>query len=87
MEILNLKTPDDGFTAVQVEASPDGGDWRVVGAEPVLGKHVAASCHLEPSDQLVRLLWVAEKGGVLPAGPYDLTPEGRARIARGGRNR
>lgn len=61
----------DLYAAVQVEASPDGETWRVVGANPafrvegnppvmVALRHVTVDCKLEPEDVRIRCAWVHE---------------------------
>jgi hypothetical protein len=89
MRTITLKTPPGELAAVQIEASSDGQEWRVVGAEPVKGANVAAACKLEPTDKLIRCLWVFENStnGILTTGAFDLTDSGLRRLARGGRGK
>lgn len=65
---LTAPTPDL-FAAVQVEASPDGEQWRIVGANPAFRmegatmvplRHVTVACKLEPADKRLRAAWVHE---------------------------
>ena len=60
LSIVHLVTPKGEYSAVQVQV-----DDRVVGAEPVTGPTVAATCKLEPGDTVLRCLWVTPAGGVI----------------------
>lgn len=80
MRVLTLTTPappaGTTFTAVQVEASTDGQEWRIVGAETTseavrdregnttgryrLLTQVGVACKLTDADTLVRAHWVCE---------------------------
>lgn len=85
---LTTPAPPAGttFAAVQVEASRDGKEWRVVGAESTrdveirdgrvirdtLLPRIAARCKLEPADTLIVCHWVCENSAYpnVTTGPH-----------------
>ena len=62
MRVVHLTVPKGEFFTVHIQVED-----RIVGAEPVTGPTVAATCKLEPGDTVLRCLWVTPAGAVIEA--------------------